>query len=321
MREFLYKFLFEDLLLKVIALVFAVALVFIVRTELEASTALLLRVRYSEPRGRLLISEPSPPEQVKVLVRGPWGRVTRASRAALEPMRIDLAELSDGELRFSPEMARVPEGLNIESFDPPSVYLRFANEAKVALPVQLTTEGELQEGYRLRKTTLSPATVAIRGARSVIENMRNVQTRPLNIAGFTGSATVTAELGPLPKYAFYVEQPAPRITVDLNVDLVEKRFANVHINTSGAPQNARLNPESATIVLRGQSLEKLQDVPVLMVDTAADERKAAGTTYIKRIQVTGLPPGIAYEVTPRDVEVTVVRPAAPEKEPPRKVAP
>jgi len=112
-----------------------------------------------------------------------------------------------------------------------------------------------------------------------------------------------------------------RITVDLNVELVEKRFANVRINTSGAPQNARLSPEVATIVLRGQSLEKLQDVPVLMVDTAADERKPTGTTYIKRIQVTGLPSGIAYEVTPRDVEVTVVRPAAPDKEPPRKAAP
>lgn len=318
MREFLYKLLFEDLLLKIIALVIAVALVFVVRTELEASTALLVRVRYGEPRGRLLISEPPPPEQIKVLVRGPWGRVTRASRAALEPMRIDLAELSDGELRFSPEMAHLPEGLRVEGYEPPSIYLRFANEAKVALPVQLTTEGELQEGYRLKKSTLSPTTVVVRGARNVLETLRNVQTRPLNIASFTGAATVNVELGPLPKFAYYLDQPSPRIGVDVLVELVERRFEKVRINTSGAPQNARLNPEAATIVLRGQSLEKLQDVPVLMVDTAADERKPAGTIYIKRILVTGLPPGIAYEVTPREVEVTVVRPTPAEKEPLRK---
>ena len=318
MREFLYKLLFEDLLLKIIALVVAVALVFIVRTELEASTALLVRVRYGEPRGRLLISEPPPPEQVKVLVRGPWGRVTRASRAALEPMRIELAELSDGELRFAPEMAHLPEGLRIEGFEPPSTYLRFATEAKVALPVQLTTEGELLEGFRIRKTTLSPATVAVRGAQSVIENMRNVQTRPLNIGALTGSAQVTVELGLLPKNVAYFDQPTPRITVDVAVEQVEKRFANVRISTSGAPQNVRLNPEVASVVLRGQSLEKLLDVPVLVVDTAAEERKPPGTTYIKRVQVTSLPSGIAYEVTPRDIEVTIVRAAPTETEPVRK---
>ena len=97
------------------------------------------------------------------------------------------------------------------------------------------------EGYRLKKSTLSPTTVVVRGARNVLENMRNVQTRPLNIAGFTGAASVNVELGPLPKFAFYLDQPSPRISVDVLVELVERRFANVRINTSGAPQNARLN--------------------------------------------------------------------------------
>src|SRR5262245_28672114 len=106
MRELLYKLFIEDVLLKIIALVIAVALVFVVRTELETSTAFYVRVRYSQPRGRILVSEP-PPEQVKVVVRGAWGRITRASQAGLEPLHLDLNEYSDGEQRFVSEMLRL----------------------------------------------------------------------------------------------------------------------------------------------------------------------------------------------------------------------
>lgn len=317
MRELLYKLFVEDLVLKAIALVIAVALVFVVRTELEASAALYVRVQYRQPRGRILVSE-QPPEQVKVLVRGAWGRITRASQVGLEPIRIDLSDYSDGEQRFSSDMLRLPEGLRVETFDPPSIYLRYETEAKVSLPVQLTIEGDLADGYRLKKTTVSPATVKVRGAQDVIESMRNVLTRPLNIASFTGTATVTIDLGPLPKHAMFVDNPPPRITAEVVVEQFERRIANVPIRTSGPAQNLKVVPEVATIVLRGQGLEKLQDMPVPVLDTTAEERKPPNITYVKRLQVTNLPPGIAYEVTPRDVEFTVLKSQPSEKESPRK---
>jgi len=317
MRELLYKLLVEDLLLKIIALVIAVVLVFVVRTELEASTALYVRVRYIQPRGRILVSE-QPPEQVKIVVRGAWGRITRASQAGLEPIQIDLSDYSDGEQRFTPDMLRLPEGLRVENFDPPSIYLRYEPEAKVSLPVHLTIEGELAEGYRLKKTTVVPSTVKLRGAQEVLENMHDVLTRPLNIASFTGTGSVTVDLGPLPKHVMFVDNPPPRITAEVVVERFERRIANVPIRTSGPAQNVKVVPEVATIMLRGQGLDKLQDLPVPVLDTTAEERKPPGTTYVKRLQVTNLPPGIAYEVTPREVEFTILKSQPSEKESLRK---
>jgi YbbR domain-containing protein len=316
MRELFYKLFVEDFLLKAIAMVVAVALVFVVRTELEASTALYARVQYSQPRGRILVSE-QPPDQIKVVVRGAWGRITRASQVGLPAIRVDLSEFSDGEQRFNADMLNLPEGLRVETFDPPSIYLRYATEAKVSLPVQLTIEGELAEGYRLKKISTMPTTVKVRGAQDVIENMRNVLTRPLNIASYTGTATVTVDLGPLPKHVTFVDNPPPRISAEVVVERFERRIANVPIRTSGAPQNVKVVPEVATIMLRGQGLDKLTDLPVPVLDTTAEERKPPGTTYVKRLQVTNLPPGIAYEVTPREVEFTVLKsqPAEPKVKP------
>lgn len=318
MRELFSKLFLEDLALKAIALFLAIVLVFLVRTELEATTALLVRVQYTPSQGRVLISEKVPPEQVKVVVRGPWGRVSRASQEVIEPIRITLNDYADSDLRFSAEMLHMPAGLRIESFDPPVASLRFATEATMVLPVQLTTEGQLAEGYRLKKTTIAPPTVKVRGAMPVLETLRNLQTRPLHIAGLTGTTTVTIDLGPLPMHVAFVDSPPPRIQIEAIVELVEKRLPNLRVQSSSGSPQIKLSPEAVSVVLRGQGLEKLQELPILTVDTVSDERKPAGFVSMRRVQVTNLPPGIAYEVTPREVEVSVIKPPPPGTDAQRK---
>ena len=312
MREFIYKIFVEDLFLKSISLVVALTLVFVVRTELEANTTLFVKVTYTEPRDRLMVSQPRV-DQVKVVVRGPWGRINRAGETPLEPIHLDLSALREGDLRFTPEMVKVPPGLRIESYVPPSVYLHYEPEVTALIPVQLTMEGEPPEGYRFRQATATPRSVRVRGAQNVVENMHNVLSKPLKVSEIRDTVTVPVELAALPKFASFVDDPPPKIDAAVVVELVEKTFANVPIRTSGSPQNVKLHPETATIVLRGQGLDKLADVPELMLDTSAEERKPPGTKYVKRPQVVKLPPGIAYELRPVDVEFTVLKSELGEK--------
>ena len=91
------------------------------------------------------------------------------------------------------------------------------------------------------------------------------------------------------------------------VELVERHYSNVPIRPSGQIQNVTLSPESATVVLRGQGLDRFLDMPQLVLDTIAEERKPVGTTFRKRPQIVNLPPGIAYEIQPAEVEFTILR--------------
>jgi YbbR domain-containing protein len=316
MREFLYKVFVEDLFLKTISLVVAVVLVFLVRTELEANSTLFVRVTYTEPHDRLMVSEPRV-DQVKVVVRGPWGRINRAGETPVEPIHLDLSTLREGDLRFTAEMVRLPPGLRIESITPPDVYLHYEPEVTALVPVQLTIEGEPPEGYRFRQATATPRAVRVRGAQNVVENMHNVLSKPLKVTEIRDNVTVPVELAALPKFARFLDDPPPKIDAHVVVELVEKTFANVPIRTSGAPQNVKLNPETATIVLRGQGLEQVADVPELMLDTTAEERKPPGSKFVKRPQVVKLPPGIAYELRPAEVQFTIVK-SEPAEKPGRK---
>ena len=320
MREFFYKVFVEDLALKAISLVAALILVFFVRTELEANTTLFVRVTYNEPRDRLMVSQPRI-DQVKVVVRGPWGRINRAGETPLEPIPLDLNTLREGDLRFTPEMVHVPQGLRIETFTPPSVYLHYETEVTRTVPLQLTIEGDPPEGYRFRQATATPRSVRVRGAQNVVENMHNVLSKPLKVSEIRDTVTVPVELAALPKFVVFVDDPPPKIDAVVVVELVEKTFANVPIRTTGNSQNVKVVPGTATIVLRGQGLDKLADVPELMLDTAAEERKPAGSKFVKRPQVVKLPPGIAYELRPVDVEFTVLKSEPAEKPARNKTAP
>ena len=127
-----------------------------------------------------------------------------------------------------------------------------------------------------------------------------------------GWVPLLSRISPLPKHVRLADEPPPKIAATIVVELVERHYSSVPILSNGQPQNVRLNPMTAMVVLRGQGLDRFLDVPQLMLDTASDERKPVGSVFKKRPQIVNLPPGIAYEIQPAEVEFTIQR-SEPEK--------
>lgn len=311
MRDFLYRVFVEDLLLKAFAMVVAIGMAVFVRTELEQSVTLYARIHYVEPHGRIMVSEQKL-DQIRVAVRGPWARISRLEDTALPPISVDMSNLRDGEFRFYPELVRLPQGLRVESITPAGMYLHFEPEVTTARDVNLTVEGEPPEGYRFKQATPSPRKVRLRGAQNVLESMNNVLSRPLSLKDIRDTVTVPVELAPLPKHVRLADEPPPKISASVVVELVERRYSSVPIVVNGQPQNVRLVPASALVVLRGQGVGRFLEVPELMLDTASDARKPVGTVLRKRLQIVNLPQGIAAEIQPPEAEFTILR-TEPEK--------
>ena len=112
MRAFLHKVFIEDAPLKVLSLVLSIIL-FLVRSDWDASTPAYVRINYIEPPGRVITSDLI--VEAKVAIRGPWSRASRFTETELDPITIDLSKREDGELRFSDDMVRLPPGLRVEN--------------------------------------------------------------------------------------------------------------------------------------------------------------------------------------------------------------
>src|SRR4051794_40922027 len=104
MRDAIVRAFTADLPIKIAALVIAIGLFVLVRSDKDAATGAFVRVVYTLPSDRVLVSDPV--SEVKVGIRGPWTRIQALDE--LEPIRIDLTKTRDTVLHFSESMVTVP---------------------------------------------------------------------------------------------------------------------------------------------------------------------------------------------------------------------
>ena len=119
MRKLLRTIFLENLGLKIVSLILAITVFVLVRGEKDAQTGGFVKVIYSYPSDRVLVTDA--PDRVRISVRGPWSRINRFNERDIDPIRIDLGAASSGEFKFQDDMIKLPPGLRVASFNPTSV--------------------------------------------------------------------------------------------------------------------------------------------------------------------------------------------------------
>src|SRR4051794_10547678 len=103
-RPALLRALVDELPLKIVSMVIAVTLFVIVRSDKDAATGAYVKVIYTLPTDRVLVSDPV--GEVRVGVRGSWTRLQRFDERALDPIRVDLKDAHDGVFHFDESMVK-----------------------------------------------------------------------------------------------------------------------------------------------------------------------------------------------------------------------
>ena len=90
-RPLLIRIFADELPIKVLSMVLAVTLFVLVRNDKDATSGAYVKVIYTLPEDRVLVSDPV--SEIKVAVRGPWTKLQHLDRS-LEPIRIDLTRVA-----------------------------------------------------------------------------------------------------------------------------------------------------------------------------------------------------------------------------------
>jgi YbbR domain-containing protein len=309
MRTLLRQALVENALLKGIALGIAVALFLVVHADKDALSGVYVKVVYLAPADRVLVSDP--PSEIRVTVRGPYTRVSRLAEHDLEPMRVDLSGQSDGDLRFGEDMIRLPPGLHLATISPPSARLRFDARVERSVPVQPMLEGLPAAGYRVVRSTASPKTVRVSGARSVVDGIARVQTLPLRIAEAREPVRGQVGLAPAPPHAEWRSEEPYTVEAEVEPTLVERTLRDVPVRVEGASRlEAHADPATVQVVLRGpaEAVGTFAAAGLLRiaVDAQVEDGRTPGTWH-KRPSIGGLPGGITAELRPDSVMLVTRR--------------
>ncbi|HYU14966.1 MAG TPA: CdaR family protein, partial [Candidatus Acidoferrum sp.] len=167
----------DNVLLKALSLILAVTVFILVHGDDQAVAGGTVFVNYKLPKDRVLVSERV--DQVRITVKGSPRRIKRFHREEVEPINIDLNNMTKGEIFFQPDMIELPEGLELVSITPASLRVQFEDRAVKEVPVVVDTAGSPGRGFKVESMTARPGRVRISGAASLVAETRSVRTAEL----------------------------------------------------------------------------------------------------------------------------------------------
>jgi len=306
-RPLIVRIFVDELPIKVLSMVLAVTLFVLVRNDKDATAGTYVKITYTLPADRVLVSDP--PVEAKVSVRGPWTKLQHLDRA-IEPIHVDLTRLKGPDLRLDEDLVKVPEGVRVSAISPSEIHVETEARVRRDVPVQPILEGEPAEGYRVSKVVVEPAHVTVDGAKSVVQAMERLPTRPLRVADSRGPLTAQVALEPPPAHAELVKQGTVTVRAEIEPAMVERTFDGLAVHVIGLNRlEGATEPAAARLILRGPSVllnEVNPKLVTLQVDAAlVDTRPPA--RYVRTVTVAGLPAGVAAEVQPDTTMLTTRR--------------
>jgi len=210
----------ENLLLKVLAFVFALILWFFVMGEqkLEKGYPVPLELR-NVPQGLMVTSEV--PSLLEVRISGPRTVLLNLSPADLS-IGIDLKGLAPGVTSFKrlDEQLRLPRTLKITRLSPGVIDVRLEKIQNKSVPVRTVFSGVLPEGLKIEQLKLVPDQVVVTGAGIELKNVSEVETEPIDVTGVSESFRLEVPLNYVGKFSS-LEQNKQVIEVEVTIGPVK----------------------------------------------------------------------------------------------------
>src|SRR5271170_2199645 len=176
MRDFLRRYVFHNLGLKLISLGLAVGLWLAVARDPVAEVAVEVAIEFHNIPPNLEISSESIPK-AQIRLRGPE-RVIRRLQPSDVYAEIELSGLRPGERTFDLTTQEIhePSELEVVQVVPSQVHLSFDSRLTRQVPVQPRVVGTFAPGYNIERIEVDPATITISGPQKHVEAVESAIT-------------------------------------------------------------------------------------------------------------------------------------------------
>jgi YbbR domain-containing protein len=181
------KRLFHNVELKLAAVVFAFVLWLIVGAREETSAVFLVPLELRDAPVDMAIASRSS-ENLEVVVSGPKDSVKMLSPGLLRA-ELDLSEAKEGLNGFGvkPEDVKAPGGFKVVEVKPSNVEVSLERLGIATVPIRAHLSGSLDAGLDVKSVAVQPAEVEVIGRESVINALKAVETRAIDVSGMRSS--------------------------------------------------------------------------------------------------------------------------------------
>ena len=243
------RFLSDNLALKLVSLVLAGLLWFVIAGETTSEMGVSVPLELQNfPKDLELTGDAV--DSVEVRLRASPG-IMHALGPGEISAQIDLSGSGEGEriIHLTADAVRVPFGVKVVKIGPSLITLNFERTLQKVVPIRPRLVGRPAPGFEVAAVTSEPPQVRIAGPKSRVEELESAFTEPVSVDGAQLTVTEERNIGledPLLRI-----QGSPRVSVTARVrELREKRvFEAVALAVRNG--NAALSPDSVRVVIAG----------------------------------------------------------------------
>lgn len=195
MIAFVQRYVLHNLGLKVLSLLLATGLWFMIAPdEQSAEVALRAPIVFQNVPPQLEISTETIPE-AQIRVRGPE-RVIRQLRPNDVHAALELGDIQPGERTFdlTSQQVRHPRELTVVQVVPSQVHLKFDTRLTREVEIHPRVVGNFLAGEQVARVDVDPPRITVSGPRHHVEKVESATTDPVDASGTTGRATFTTNV-------------------------------------------------------------------------------------------------------------------------------
>lgn len=192
-----------------------------------------------------------PPPEARVTVQGDGWELLKLSRGT-PALEVSAQEAVVDIYRAATESNRLPPGVSVQSVAPAAITLDLEPRIERTLPIRLRADIEAASLYDiLAEPSVSPDTIVVSGARSIVNGLQYWPTAPVELADLNETRTQTIALSDTLRGL--VSTSVKNVELTVPVALFTEASRELAVRTEGAPPGAdpiRFIPSTITATYR-----------------------------------------------------------------------
>ncbi|MGH7900207.1 MAG: CdaR family protein [Thermodesulfobacteriota bacterium] len=229
MRNTFKNTFFKNLGKKILAIVIAIAIWFLVSIESNVEKEITMIVNYVNlPKGLVITN--NPPEDLNLVVRGPRSRLSTLSPQNFE-FSLDLSNVTQGVSKFDirTDQIKPPRGLQVTGISPAEIELEVDELVQKTVDVKVIFSSP-ETGYDLvDMPEVTPKDAIISGPKILLSKINEITTDTVSTKGVKSNFTIEVPLRTTNPLIKVVGDKTVRVTVNIRESTIEKEFKDVDI--------------------------------------------------------------------------------------------
>lgn len=307
LKEYARDYVLENTSLKVLALLITAVLWLSVASRPVSQVALNGSIEFDLPESPDLTVTKYDTLSARVFLDGPRETLDTLRTGQLT-VTADLSAVEPGvrliPLTVEPSRNGLPSNVKVTDIEPNTIKVTVERMIEREVPITPRWEGEPPAGSEVIDWQITPATVKIAGAESLMRELTGVSTETVRLTDKTGSFNELVAIDPGSPNLNLTEDSPRKVRLVVNIAEVrtERVIDNVPVAVFGAAPRARAIPRFVKVTVYGPR-STLSEITVADVSVGV-EYQSGSTMFAPRVTLS---PVFADRVVVRSVEPKMVR--------------